>query len=263
MVDVPGAQLFTREIGDGEPRVILHGGPGASHDYLRPQMDALADPGRLVYYDQRGSGQSTLAPGTPPGGWREHVDDLERVRVALGIAQLKLVGYSWGGLLALLYALEHPERVARLALVSPAPASAAERPAVARRFLDMARRPSVQALRDTLDMSDRRARFAVAVAAYFVDPRRALELTPFVVQSRAEAAVWNSLGDYDLYPRLPSLRVPALVAHGRQDPIPVEGGRRIAESLGGEFLPLDGAGHVPFIEAPGPLFFALRRFLDG
>ncbi len=264
MIDVPGAQLFTLEIGDGpEPCVVLHGGPGASHDNLRPQLDRIAIAGRTraFYYDQRGSGRSPLATGTPPGGFADHVDDLERVRLALGVERLTLVGYSWGALLALLFAVERPERVARLALISPAMAAAGERAEAARRLAAMGERPEVAALKARLDLSERRNRFAVAVAGYFADPSLATELTPFLVQQRAEQAVWKSLGDYDLRPRLRSLDVPSLVLHGRQDPIPIATARATAESLRAEFVELENCGHVPYVEAPEPLFAALQQFM--
>jgi pimeloyl-ACP methyl ester carboxylesterase len=99
------------------------------------------------------------------------------------------------------------------------------------------------------------------VAGYFADPRRAVELTPFVVQQRAADAVWRSLGDYDLRPRLPSLRRPSFVAHGRQDPIPVESARSTARALSAELLELDDCGHVPYVEAPERLWPPLLRFL--
>jgi pimeloyl-ACP methyl ester carboxylesterase len=264
MLQVGGAQLYTLEIGDGgDVAVVLHGGPGASHDYLRPQLDAIAEPGtrRLFYYDQRGAGRSPLDAGTPPGTWRDHVDDLERVREHLGRERLTVVGYSWGGLLALLYALEHGARVAKLALISPAPSWAQGRDEMRARLAAAAQRPEVAALRASLDMTDRRARFAVAVAGYFADPRRAVELTPFMVLKRAEDAVWRSLGDYDLRPRLAALDVPALVVHGRADPIPIETARETARLLRAELVELDACGHVPYVEAPEPLFAALRRFL--
>jgi pimeloyl-ACP methyl ester carboxylesterase len=133
-----------------------------------------------------------------------------------------------------------------------------------------AERPEVAALRDSPEVAElsrdpqqrRRARFAMAVAGYFVDPRRALELTPFIVQQRAEQAVWASLGDYDLRPRLPSLRgLPSLVAHGNQDPIPIATARETAALLDATMVALDGCGHVPYIEAPEPLFAALASFL--
>jgi proline iminopeptidase len=261
MLDVDGGKLFTLEVGDGpDVAVMLHGGPGASHDYLRPGLDAVAQSGkrRLFYYDQRGSGQSPA----PPASWQEHVADLDAVRVHLGGAPMTIVGYSWGALLAMLYALEHRQQVARLVLVSPAPAAARERAEAKERLVAMSKRPSVEALRARLDPKDRRHRFALAVAGYFANPELAVDLTPFVVKQSAEDAVWRSLGDYDLRPRLGALGVPALVAHGDEDPIPLATARATAAALGAEFVAIPRCGHVPYVEAPDALFSALRRFLD-
>jgi proline iminopeptidase len=265
MLKVDGAQLFTLEIGDGpDVAVLLHGGPGASHDYLRPQMDAVAEPGRrrLFYYDQRGGGRSPLDAGVKPGGWPVHVADLEAVRTHLGRDQLTLVGYSWGALLAMLYAVEHPDRVEKLALISPAPAAMRERAAMKERMAQAMQRPAVEELRRTLDPKDRRAKFALAVSSYFADPRRALDLTPFVVKQGVEDAIWQSLRDYDLRARLRELDLPSLVVHGLEDVIPVETAQATADALNAELITLPRCGHVPYIEAPEPLFAALRRFLD-
>jgi proline iminopeptidase len=245
--------VFSLTVGEGPLRVLLHGGPGASHDYLRPQLDALG--GRLFYYDQRGSGRS---PGAPVG-WREHVEDLEQIRRQLSVEKLTLVGYSWGSLLAMLYAVEHPERVERMVLLSPAPAAARERAETERRMT--AKRDDVETLRARLDLKDRKNRFALAVAGYFYDPARALELTPFLVQQRAEQAIWSSLGDYDLRPRLRSLEIPSLVVHGRQDPIPLETARATAEALRADLFEIERCGHVPYIEGP-QMFPVVRAFLD-
>jgi proline iminopeptidase len=244
--------IFTLEVGTGPPRVLLHGGPGASHDYLRPQMDAVG--GRCLYYDQRGGGRSR---SLPPGTWQEHVDDLESLRKD---DKLTLVGYSWGALLALLYATKHPEHVGKLVLVAPASAAARERTEASARLEAAKRRPQVEALRARLDLSDRRNRFALAVAGWFHDPEKALQLTPFVVQQKAEQLVWQSLGDYDLRPALKTLKVPALVLHGEDDPIPPESARLTAEALGAERHAFPRCGHVPYIEAP-QMFPLLKAFL--
>src|SRR2546430_823730 len=118
-VEVNGVRLFPRPVGSGPRVVVLHGGPGAHHDYLLPQYDLLAKRRELFYYDQRGGGQSPVSRDTPVGWW-EHVADLDALRLHLGTERLTLCGYSWGGLLAVLYLLEHPEHIERLALVSPA-----------------------------------------------------------------------------------------------------------------------------------------------
>src|SRR5688500_14380559 len=123
---VRGAALFERRVGSGPLVAVLHGGPGASFDYLLPGFDALATGRTLVYYDQRGGGRSPI-PREEPVGWRDHVADLDALRDQWGLERLTILGYSWGGLLAQLYAIEHPERVERLALVCPAPSWRAAR----------------------------------------------------------------------------------------------------------------------------------------
>jgi proline iminopeptidase len=269
-LSVRGVELFVRRVGAGPPAVVLHGGPGAHHDYLLPGFDALAEGRELIYYDQRGGGRSPVARDIPVG-WTEHVADLDALRQAWGLERLTLVGYSWGGLLALLYATSHPERVARLALISPAPAWRAAREqfesAFGRRNLD----PAFQEARRKLRESGLRERdppafnqriFELSVAPYFFDPERARELTPFRVTGRTQQEVWQSLGDFDLRPRLPELRgIPALVLHGEEDPIPIEAARTTAGLIGAEFHPLPRCGHVPYVEAFEPFRALVGGFL--
>lgn len=254
--EIRGITLFERRVGAGSPVVVLHGGPGAHHDYLLPGFDALARSHTLIYYDQRGGGRSPV-PRDIPVGWREQVADLEALREAWGLEQLTIAGYSWGALLALLHAIHHPDRVERLLLVSPAPAWRAAR---ARFEADFARRnadPELQAERKALRESGLRERdpdayqrrlFELSVVPYFHDPAQARKLTPFRVTGGTQQEVWESLGDFDLRPALRSLRIPATVMHGESDPIPLEASRSVAEALGAEFHPLERCGHVPYVE---------------
>ncbi|PYO77283.1 MAG: alpha/beta fold hydrolase, partial [Gemmatimonadetes bacterium] len=176
-VDLNGVRLYTRRVGDGPPVVVLHGGPGAHHDYLLPQYDRLAERRALLYYDQRGGGRSPVSRDVVVG-WREHVADLEALRDHWRLDRLTLLGYSWGGLLAVLYALEHPDRIARLALVSAAPVTAAWREEFERRFAARMAQPWIARSRAELTAlglakSDperyRRIAFALSVAGYFRD----------------------------------------------------------------------------------------------
>jgi proline iminopeptidase len=252
---------------------VLHGGPGAHHDYLLPQYDRLASGRELFYYDQRGGGQSPV-PRDTPVGWREHVADLDAIRTQLGLERLTLCGYSWGGLLAVLYLVEHPDRVERLALVSPASLTAAYRRAFDAEFARRMAAPEIVRAREELRSSGLRERdpaayqrraFELSVAGYFRDVRDAQNLTSFRVTARTQQAVWDSLGEYDLRPRLrtyPSLvpLPPSLVVHGTFDPIPIAGSRELAQLLGAELVELP-TGHCPHVEATDAFVRALDAFL--
>jgi proline iminopeptidase len=266
---VRGIDLFERRIGEGPPVVVLHGGPGAHHDYLLPGFDALADGRELIYYDQRGGGRSPV-PRETPVGWREQVADLEDLRAQWGLDALSLAAYSWGGLLALLYAIEFPERVERLALVSPAPAWRSAREEFERRFEERNLAPALQRQRAELRASGMRERdpvtyarqlFELSVVPYFSDPGRVRDLTPFRVTGRTQQEVWASLGDFDLRPSLARLSVSATVLHGVDDPIPLESSRTVAQLLKADFHPLAGCGHVPYVEAFDEFVSLMDRFL--
>lgn len=267
---VRGVSLFERRVGSGPEVVVLHGGPGAHHDYLRPGFDRLAVGRTLIYYDQRGGGQSAVARDVAVG-WREQVNDLEALRDVWGLERLTLAGYSWGALLAMLYAVTYPARVASLALISPAPAAKFERVGYEAALTARGNTPALLAERAALHASGLRSHdlaaytqrlFELAVAGYFHDPARAHELTPFRVTGRTQQEVWNSLGDdFDLRPALARLDIPALVVHGDDDPIPVATAAATADALRAPLIILRDCGHVPYVEASDAFVAALDPFL--
>ena len=260
---------------DAPPILLLHGGPGASHDYLLPQMLELAREHRLVAYDQRGGGRSRHDDDRAPIGWQDQVADVGRVATELGATPLDIVGYSWGALLALLYAAEAragraSPAASRLALLNPAPASRTLRAAFEQEFARRQASPEVASLRDELTRSGLRERdpdafrqrqFEIGVAGYFANPDRARDLTPFRVTARVQQSIWASLGDFDVVSALRDLHLPAFVVHGRQDPIPLASSEAVAHALGAGLLVLEDCGHVPYVEQPAQLFPALLAFL--
>lgn len=270
--------LYWAEYGAAEapPLLLLHGGPGASHAYLLPQMLELAREHRVITYDQRGGGRSRHDDDRASISWQDQVADVAHVASELGVTPLDLVGYSWGALLALLYATEaHAGRAApmpvRLALIDPAPVTRQYREGFEREFARRQASPEVAALRDELAKSGLKERdpdahrqrmFELSVAGYFAAPRRAHDLTPFRVTGRVQQSIWNSLGDFDLLPALRDLRLPAFVVHGRQDPIPLASSEAVAHALGAELLVLEDCGHVPYVEQPEQLFPPLLAFLS-
>jgi len=268
----------------GEKLLLLHGGPGAHHDYLLPQMLSLAEPNgaasrELLFYDQRGGGRSRSDTSDREAAitWETHVRDLELVIDELHVESLTIVGYSWSGLLALLFAREAAARrvrfaPARLVLIDPAPVARRFRDQFEREFARRQASPEIQGLRDELAASGLRERdpaayrhrsFELSVAGYFADPRAARDLTPFRVTGRVQQSVWDSLGDYDLVadPELRAITTPTLIVHGRQDPIPLESSEQCASALRATLVVLDQCGHVPYVEQPHALFAAIEEFL--
>jgi proline iminopeptidase len=262
-----------------DPILVLHGGPGAEHDYLLPQMLALGGGTReLVFYDQRGGGRSKTEDRAPIT-WQTQVADLAQVIREMGLdaKPLTLAGYSWGGLLAMLYAIEaSANRVAPspavLLLIDPAPINRTFREQFEAEFARRQSSDEVRSMRDELNASGlresdpeqfRHRSFELSVAGYFADPRRARDLTPFRVIGRVQQSIWESLGDFDLATPegLGAVKSRALIVHGKQDPIPLASSERAATMMGATLVAIDDCGHVPYVEKPTQLFAALDSFL--
>lgn len=252
----------------GTPLIVLHGGPAAHHDYLLPAFATLADHRRVIFYDQRGGGKSTVAAGTDLS-WQAQVADVAAVQVGLGLASTDVCGYSFGGLFALLFALRQPQRVRKLLLCSSVPPWHGYRSSLTKALADAQVADDCQKQKETLERSElqgslpaeyRRRRFALSVAGYFADPRLAYALTPFLVQARTAEAIAQSLGDFDFRGELVP-RPDTLVVHGEKDPIDPAYARDTARRLAARLELIPECAHVPYIEAPERFFAILGAFL--
>jgi len=272
-----GSALYWAKYGEANARklVVLHGGPGADHCYLLPQMLHLAEKYELIFYDQRGGGRSK-SDARVPITWQTHVEDLGALVEEVGLEPLSIVGYSWGAMLAMLYAAEqrknpHLRAPYRMGFISPAPLTREYRRQFEAEFNRRQQSPAIQRMRDELSASGLRERdpaayrqraFELGVAGYFSDPGKATDLTPFRVVGRVQQSVWESLADFDLIQQLKGVRIPSIIICGRDDPIPLASSREAAQALGTNLVVLDECGHVPYVEQPDRLFAALDPFLD-
>jgi proline iminopeptidase len=235
------------------------------------------DGGReLLFYDQRGGGRSRT-DARDQITWRTHAADLGSVLREFRFDDPVIIGYSWGALLALLYAAESATdsrlpRPRALCLVDPAPISRTHRAAFETEFARRQASADVLRLREELAASGLRERdpeayrqrnFELSVAGYFAHPERATDLTPFRVNARIQQSVWDSLGEFDLASdgTLASIEVPSVITHGRQDPIPLASSEAAARAMDAELVVIEDCGHVPYVEQPEALFEAIERFL--
>ena len=115
-IDIGGCNLYCEQEGEGVPLVLINGGPGGTHHCFHPHFSRARNFARIIYYDQRGCG---LSDYKPEKGYtvNQAVDDLERLRKALGFDQWVVLGFSYGGLLGQCYAKKYPENLKGLVLV--------------------------------------------------------------------------------------------------------------------------------------------------
>lgn len=114
-VEVNGVSLFCRVIGQGYPLAMMHGGPGSDHASLLP-LKGLSDSFTLIYYDHRCNGRST-GPEVATMNWDNLTADAEALRKNLGIEKWGFLGHSFGGMVALEYALRYPTSLSHLILL--------------------------------------------------------------------------------------------------------------------------------------------------
>src|SRR6202162_3433392 len=117
-VDANGVLIYYQALGQGAPLLIVHGGPGASHDYFLPYLLPLARHNRVIFIDERGSGKSQKLED--PAGYTidNMVEDLERVRKPRNLGKINLLGHSYGGALVQAYALKYQQNLRHLILGS-------------------------------------------------------------------------------------------------------------------------------------------------
>ena len=248
------SRLFYEAIGSGqETIVVIHGGPGLSHDYMRPEWDQLATSGRVIFYDQNGCGQSEHVP---PYGWRSHVEDLDRLLSALSPNErVVLAGSSWGAMLALYYTYLHKARVRALILSGvPIGTVVHQMPASAPPY----HTPSV--LR--VDSVDRDVEAGPTASRRSFEPRLARRIRDDCVD--VASAINTSLRDAPGSLMLMSIPVPVLVIHGSNpEQTPADGGPKLAELMpNATLVTIANAGHDPWLDEPARFFDAANNFLS-
>ena len=283
-VQVGKASLYARTIGRGQPLIVLHGGPDFDHAYLLPDLDRLADAFQLIYYDQRGRGKSADGVAAEDVTLASDVDDLDKVRQHFRLESAALLGHSWGAVLALEYALRHPDRVSHLILMNPAPASAADLAVLRKYYLqkigaDMDRQlvivqgaaykegdPEAVAARYRLHFKPALKRpedyekLMAIMKAGFVSQGKAGILKARAVEDRLMHDTWEVQG-YDLHPRLARLHMPALVIWGDYDFIPAEIATHIARAIPkARLVAVKDCGHFAYLECPAEVRAALNDF---
>lgn len=270
-IEINGVNLVYDDSGGEKiPFVTLHGGPGmGSRKGDWAAFQPLTDTFRLISYDQRGNGESE---GREPYSHEQFVADLEGLRLKLNLGRIVLLGGSYGGFIALEYALRHPENLHALILRDTAASNKYQYTAKQRALasglpMDAERLDRLFSGRLTSD-EDFRESFAMIQPLYTVrrDPEeeaRRLAALPFRYQTHNWAFSRNQ-PNYDLTARLPEIKVPVLVTVGRHDWItPLEASQELHRLLpNSQLVIFENSGHSPHVEEQERYLQEVRNFLQ-
>src|ERR1700677_1552138 len=264
-----GHELYYATLGRGMPVIFMHGGLGFDHQYFRPFVDPLADAAQVVYYDHLGHGKSDRPTDFSEITLERLSSDCDALATALGFDKFVLVGHSYGGFIALDFALRYPRRLAGLVLACTAPdltsrmrdplgGTAEQQAALHRLFTgpnatDAALRANWSA---ALPLYYNHAAPPAGVAAD-VDSRT-------IYSAAGSLRGSQILAGFDVVSKLPTIASPTLVQYGAGDIWRFGDNERLAKNIPGAKLTyFADSGHWPFQEEPAAYLAAMRGFLAG
>lgn len=276
MVDINGAKIFCKTLGDGEPLVIVHGGPGLAHDYLFDPFKQLSDNYKLIFYDQRGCGKSQEFNEGESSTMETMVEDLEGVRKEFKLEKMNLVGQSWGAVIALNYIFKYPDRVKYLILLEPAPGSSEYIQNVQQTIMSRLSKEEIERLVKISQSPDLRTSpelfkefMNIRMKTYFYNSTYASKKnfnyfdTERIKKFFASSALFGPyLMSYSLYDKMRNISCPTLIIHGDYDVIPTEAIERMGKEIkNAEVHIVKECGHFVHIEKPEFYFNTIRSFI--
>jgi proline iminopeptidase len=290
-VDGNGVMIYYKTFGRGAPLMIVHGGPGESHDYFLPYLLPLARTNKLIFIDERGSGKSSKLDDA--GGYtvENMVEDVEAVRVALGLGKITLMGHSYGGALAQAYALKYQKNLTHLILASTWSSTIEMNKVLLRIKEKMA-----PELRERIDKLEAAGLFGKGrdfeknrYTAEYMIAAWGEGYFPYLYQNRPDPnydpvaggniswdlyrEMWGSHGEYvidgnltsvEYTERLATIKVPTLIFAGDHDECDPSLSRAMQEKIAGsKMVVIPKAGHLTFIDQPALVVKTIDDFTHG
>jgi proline iminopeptidase len=290
-VDNHGVLIFYEAVGHGAPLVIVHGGPGASHDYFLPYLLPLMTTSRVIFIDERGSGKSSKVDDPKQYTIANMVEDLEAVRQGLGLGKINLLGHSFGGALVQAYAFKYQKNVSHLILGSTFSSTRELNEALTRMKAEVnpQDRERVAALEGAGLFEKGEAwehgRYPEEYArlawgkGYFqyvyqnrpdpnYDPLIGNTTTAWDVYremwgSDGEFVVSGNLKEVEYADRLSEIKVPTLVIVGDHDVCDAKMSKEMHEKIAGSrLIILPNSGHMTFVDQTTQFLTAVRDFVQ-
>ena len=264
LLSVNGTDLFVKTIGVGEPLIVLHGGPGLSHDYFLPHMELLSEEMNLILFDQRGMGRSSIVLDSTSFSLDLLIEDIEALRQKLGFTAFHLMGHSWGGVLAMQYAVTYPGSLKSLILCNSMPATPEFDELMFENFTRIFERQNMADLEPYQQKIDEGSRDTKVFERFmqlhfrpsFYDTSDVNQLNINLSENYFETQellqyLTPMEESHPLLPVLENLHIPVLIIRGEIEAIPLESDQKLEQTLpNAELVNIPQAGHFPFIEKP-------------
>lgn len=273
---INGVSLWHITQGQGTPIVLIHGGPGA-HDYLEPVAELLDfHYFQVIRYEQRGSRRSEK---TGPYTIETFIEDLEQLRIHLGLEKWVVCGHSWGASLALAYTVKYSSRVQALIYISGTGVDSAWQADYRVNRLSRMNdsdRAEYSYLRSVVERiegaekdnaKDRLRELSVRTDLFNQDkydllPRVDGEYVNNEVNQKVGAECKEHIESEKFKKAVTLITVPSLFVHGETDPRPYQYVKELAASLpNSEFILIPQAGHYPWLDHPVALGKQINEFL--
>jgi proline iminopeptidase len=272
-IDIGGCNLYCEKEGEGIPLVLINGGPGNTHHYFHPYFSRAKDFARIIYYDQRGCGLSDYKPDS---GYTvdQAVDDLDRLRQALGIDQWVVLGFSYGGLLAQCYTIKYPENLKGLVLVGSS-MGLLDLSSISREkeFISQQEREKLNQIRKTPGLSEAQYVYNLHLngdwkrQSYYRPSRDEIArqaLYGWVHDKDFRDSIIPSINKVDLEGDFKSCPIPTLILEGKWDMSWNAGKpqRFHKNHPNAKLVIFEESAHSVFKDEPEAFFAELRRFLS-
>lgn len=274
--EINGTDLYYKIIGKGEPLLIIHGGPGLSHDYFTPHLTKLSDKFQLIFFDQRASGRSSKELDPNSITVANFLKDIDGIRGSLGLEKINILAHSWGGLLGMKYAVAYPQHTGALVLVNSVSASseirALNNQKLAERFTERDSIDRTQILSSEefqrLEPQAIEQLMKIGFRQQFYNPDLldSLHLSIRSDFGRTNELLQNlarDLTEYDFHEDLAKVDASTLLMYGEYDPLTELAGSRLKQAIPNSQLKIIAeSGHFPFIEKPQDFLSAVINFLE-
>lgn len=277
---VPGGKVWWRRVGGGTktPLLLLHGGPGAGHDYLNP-MAALGEDRAVIFYDQLGCGRSDAPEDETLYRIPRFVDEVDAVRDALGLKEIVLFGNSWGSMLAIEYLASRRGRGVEKLILSGALASVPQASAGLQRLVDQLPDGAGARIRQ-LEAENRTAEpeYGRLVELFYhlhlcrrdpwpADFMKTIEIiskSPAyrVMNGPNEFTITGNIKDWDRSRDLGAIKLPTLITTGEFDEVTRDCHETIRDGIAGsQLVVMKDCSHLTMLEKPVEYNDIVRRFL--